>query len=85
MPPIVYYLALLPQEPQISLQIGANDLVFGILTVLFTIIGVFFARYMRQQDKNYEKLEIRIDTLDSRIDKIEVSNTRILTILESRE
>lgn len=83
MTPIFFY--LLNESPGVSLEVDANTLLWAILTGLVVIVGALFTRHLNSQDKNYEKLEAKVDRvferMDERIDHLEVGQAKIMAHL----
>lgn len=69
---------MLREEPNVNLNVDANTLLWAILTGLVVVVGFFITSYMRTQATNFDKIEHKVDHLDQRMDKMEVSQAKIL-------
>ena len=80
--PMVFIAAVKNETPEVTVTVDANTWFFGLVSLLFMIIGFFIVRYIHMADKNYNKLETKIDEgfkgFDSRLDKLEINQAILL-------
>ncbi len=73
--------AILAEGGTVS-QGDVSTFLWSVLSGLLLIIGFLIVRYMNSIDRHYEKLEEKVDAkfeqFDNRMDKMEISQAKIL-------